>query len=216
MNNLNFRRPFSYAYRNVSLWLIGINILVFIIIYATRSGSLFVNLSLSAPGLKSGRIWQLATYMFVHGSFQHLLFNMLGLFFFGTQVERTMGSAEFLVFYLATGILSGLASFVFYLLAGTNTLLLGASGAIFAVLFAFAMYYPNARVFVFMLFPIRAIYLVLVYAAIEMFSQIFGSGTGIAHLTHLAGFVFAWLYFLFRLRINPLEVFRGHRNRPYH
>jgi membrane associated rhomboid family serine protease len=149
--------------------------------------------------------------MFVHADFTHILFNMLGLFMFGTPVERRLGSKEFLLFYLLTGTLSGIFSLISYLLAGTNVILVGASGAIYAVLFAFAVLYPYARVFVFGIFPLRAPVLVILYTGIEMVNQVFGSTRCVAHLTHLAGFGIAFLYFIFRLRINPLDEWRRNR-----
>ncbi len=204
------------SYKSITLWLIGLNVAVFFLTYVSGSTRLMANLALSPSGLRQGMVWQLVTYMFVHGNFQHILFNMLGLFFFGIQVERTMGSWEFLAFYFVTGVLSGLTAFVFYLLAGVNAYLLGASGAVFAVLFAFAMYYPNARVFIMGLIPIRSLYLVILYAGIEIFSQVFGTSQGVAHLAHLGGLAFAFLYFLLRLKINPIDIFKRGRNRNLH
>lgn len=145
--------------------------------------------------------------MFVHSGIRHLVFNMLGLFFFGTQVEREMGSYEFLLFYLVSGTLAGLFSLAVYWFGGSYyVFLLGASGAVFAVLLAFATYYPNAQIFVFGIIPVRASVLVLVYTVIEIFSQMRG-GSNVAHLTHLAGFGFAYLYFVVRMEINPARRF---------
>jgi membrane associated rhomboid family serine protease len=87
--------------------------------------------------------------------------------------------------------------------------LLGASGAVFAVLLAFATYFPDARIFIFGIFPIKAPYLVMGYAAIELFSQMANVSSAVAHLTHLAGFGFALLYFIVRLGINPIRIFFG-------
>jgi membrane associated rhomboid family serine protease len=151
--------------------------------------------------------------MFTHSyaSLNHILFNMLGLFMFGTMVERRVGSKEFLLFYLLTGTLSGIFSYVSYYLTNTNVYLIGASGAVYAVLFAYAVLYPHARILVFWFIPMRAPVLVLVYTAIELFNQVFGVSGGVAHLTHLAGFGFAFLYFLVRLKINPIEEWRRAR-----
>jgi membrane associated rhomboid family serine protease len=159
---------------------------------------------------QNGFIWQVFTYMFAHANFTHLLFNMLGLFFFGTQLERTLGSWEFLLFYLLTGLLAGLFSLVVYLLSGaTSVFLLGASGAVYAILLAFAVYYPDARIFLFGIFPIRSPVLVMGYTAIELFSQLSNRGGNVAHLTHLAGFGFAYLYLLIRLNRNPYKIWFG-------
>jgi membrane associated rhomboid family serine protease len=146
--------------------------------------------------------------MFVHGGLTHILFNMLGLFFFGTQVEQRMGSYEFLLFYMFTGVLAGLFSLGFYAATGNYMVfLVGASGAVFGVLLAFATFFPEAMIYVFGIIPIRAPILVLGYTAIELFSQFSGAGGNVAHFTHLAGFAFAYLYFLLRLRVNPIRVF---------
>ena len=163
------------------------------------------------PGLVLQRfyIWQFVTYMFTHGGFSHILFNMLGLFFFGMQVERRIGSYEFLLFYLLTGVLAGILSFTIYYFTGSySVILLGASGAIFAVLFAFAVYFPNAKIYIMGIFPVKAPMLVIGYTVLELFSQVTSARTGVAHLTHLAGFGFAYLYFIIRLGINPIESFK--------
>ncbi len=120
-----------------------------------------------------GYLWQPFTYMFVHGGFSHLLFNMLSLFIFGSMVERRIGSKEFLLFYLLTGLFSGIISFFSYYLAGTNVILVGASGAIYGVLLMFAVFYPYSVIFVFGLIPIRAPILVILYALIELSSHVF-------------------------------------------
>jgi membrane associated rhomboid family serine protease len=159
-----------------------------------------------------GYVWQLFTYMFFHADIYHLLFNMLGLFFFGTQIEQRMGSREFLFFYLLSGFVAGLFSFAMYWVSGAYMVfLLGASGAIYAVLLAFAVYFPHANIYIMGMFPVRAPILVLLYAGIEIFSQVFNVRGGIAHLTHLAGFGAAFLYFIIRLGINPLSVFLDRR-----
>ncbi len=209
MNDTILQKRFRYSYSNVTLYIIIINAAVFLLTYMNRD--LLVYLSM-VPGLilEKHYYWQFVTYMFAHSNFNHILFNMLGLFFFGTQVERRMGSKEFLLFYLSTGFLAGLFSFFFYwATGGYGVFLLGASGAVYAVLLAFAAYYPQARIFIFGLIPIRAPILVVLYTAIELFSQITSVRSGVAHLTHLAGFAFAFLYLLIRLRINPIDEWRG-------
>lgn len=188
--------------------LIGINMVVF---FLTNLNTDLISYLAMNPVLTTQHlfIWQPFTYMFVHSGFSHLLFNMLGLFFFGTQVEQEMGSYEFLLFYLLTGTLAGVLSLGIYLFSGNYMVfLLGASGAVFSVLLAFATYYPNARIYIFGVLPIRAAILVVVYTGIELLSQMFG-GRNIAHLTHLAGFLFAYLYFLIRVGIDPIRQFRS-------
>ncbi|MFP4564727.1 MAG: rhomboid family intramembrane serine protease [Spirochaetia bacterium] len=206
-NNSILRRRFTYKYYNAAFILIGINVLIFIISSISPVSRAFLSMN---PVLvtRQGYIWQVFTYMFAHANLSHILFNMLGLFFFGVQIERHMGSSEFLLYYLGTGTLAGLFSLVVYLLTGQYQVwLLGASGAIFAVLLAFATYFPQARIFLFGIIPIRAPVLVIGYTLIELFSQFFSARSGVAHLTHLAGFGFGYLYFLIREGINPIKVF---------
>lgn len=212
MKNTLLNRKFRYSYSNVALKLIVANAVVFLLTMMVPRLYGYVAM---VPSYILYRYWywQFFTYMFVHANFTHILFNMLGLFMFGSQVERRIGSKEFLLFYLLTGTLSGIFSYFSYYLAGTNVVLVGASGAIYAVLFAFAVLYPSARIFVFGILPVKAPVLVIAYTAIEIFNQVFSTRSGIAHLTHLAGFGFALLYFLLRLHINPLDEWR--RNRRY-
>jgi membrane associated rhomboid family serine protease len=200
------RRPFRYSYGNAALWLIAANILVFAL------SMLFPRLSywlaLNPLAVLAGAWWQPFTYMFAHSGFSHLLFNMLGLFFFGSAVEKSLGTKEFLLYYLLAGLVAGLASFAVYVFVGSmNTFLLGASGAIFALLLAYATIFPDARIFVWGILPVRAPLLVLGYAGIELFSEFTSYDPSVAHLTHLAGFGIGWLYFLARFGINPARRF---------
>ncbi len=207
MKQTFLHRKFRYSYTNVTLKLIIANVIVFM--FTMVSSRLTTYLAM-IPGavLYNHWYWQFFTYMFVHGGIGHLFFNMFGLWVFGMPVEKQLGSREFLLFYLLVGTLSGIFSFIFYLIAGVNVVLVGASGAIFAVLFAFAIFYPNARIFLFGILPMRAPILVILYAAVELFNQVTGSVGGVAHLTHLAGFAFAYLYLVIRLNIHPMDVFR--------
>lgn len=204
-----YQRPFGFTYYNVALYLIGANVLVFLA--GMVSPSILQRLAL-IPGavIELGWFWTPFTYMFVHGGTWHLLFNMLGLFFFGFQLERRIGSNEFLLFYLLSGLLAGLLSFAVYVATGTfNVALVGASGAVFAVLLAFATFFPTATILLFGIIPVRAPLLVLGYAALELFNMVSRTGGNVAHMTHLIGFAVAFLYLVVRLRINPITVFRN-------
>jgi len=208
-NRSIIRRPFRYRYYNAAFGIIIINIVFFVFNTISPQSRYYTAL---IPGLIIGKgfYWQFFTYMFTHANISHIFFNMLGLFFFGTQVERRIGSSEFLLFYLLTGFLAGLFSFSVYMSTGMyGAVLLGASGAIFAVLLAFAVYFPYANIYIMGIIPVKAPLLVIGYTAIELFSQLLSINSGVAHLTHLAGFVFAFFYFLVRLNINPIDVFRG-------
>ena len=203
------RQSFRYRYDNTVLWLIGINVLVFVAMYFLGLRRLTYYLSM-IPGLvMRGWVWTFVTYMFVHGGFSHILFNMLALFIFGTQVERYMGSHEFLLFYFVTGTLAGIFSFLVYYFTGSYmVILMGASGAIFAVELAYAVLYPDSIIYLWGILPLRAPVMVLGFTALELASSIFGLSRGVAHLTHLAGFGFAWLYFVVRYGINPWHRLR--------
>lgn len=203
-----FQRPLRFQYYNAALILIGANVAVFLIGFVAPS---IVNRMALIPAaiIVEKWIWQPFTYMFVHGGTWHLLFNMLGLFFFGVQLERRIGSNEFLLFYLLSGVLAGALSFAVYWLTGTyNVALVGASGAVFAVLLAFATYFPTATILLFGIIPIRAPILVVGYAALELFNMLSRTGGNVAHMTHLIGFGVAFLYLIVRMRINPITVFR--------
>ena len=166
-------------------------------------------------------VYQLVTYMFMHASLSHLFFNMFALWMFGCIVERTWGARKFLFYYMACGIGAGLlqemAQFVqFYMLAAENIhgfsvsqimtvakasavginlwTTVGASGAIYGILLAFGMLYPEERIFIFPLpVPIKAKFFVVGYAAIELFMAFSTSGDGVAHLAHLGGMLFGFL-----------------------
>jgi membrane associated rhomboid family serine protease len=205
-SNSIIRRPFRYGFQNLAIWLIAANVLVFALEYLFPQVMGF--LAMTPVLVLAGAYWQPFTYMFAHANLTHLLVNMLGLLFFGTAIEKELGSKEFLLYYFLTGTLAGVFSFGFYLFSGGAYIpMLGASGAIFAVLLAFATLEPNAQILIWGIIPVRAPVMVLGYTAIELLSQAFGSQSSVAHLTHLAGFVFGWLYFLARFGINPWRRF---------
>ncbi|MDR0448371.1 MAG: rhomboid family intramembrane serine protease [Treponema sp.] len=204
------RKPFRYSYSSVIYYLIGITVLV------NLAQRLFPQISYYLamyPPLViyKGWVWQFITYMFAHDprGFSHILFNMLGLFIFGIQVERRMGSKEFVLYYLVTGALAGVISFAVYYLTGISPFLLGASGALFAVELAFAAFFPDAIIYIWGIIPLRAPVMVLGFTALELFFSVTGTQRGVAHLTHLSGFAMGWLYLLIRFGINPWRAFRG-------
>ena len=212
------RKPFRYTFFNATLTLIFINIAVYLFSSMTKLNLNIFSLNILGFGF-SHFFWQPVTYMFMHGSFQHLLFNMLGLFFFGLAVERYIGSKEFLLLYFLTGILSGLLTMALYFLTGLREFLagsfnpvyvysiIGASGAIFGVLFSYAVLFPRSKIFIWGILPVPAPILVLMYAILELSSSFIGYGK-VAHFTHLAGFLVAWLYFIVRVGINPIKVWK--------
>ncbi len=207
MNNFNpLRRPFRYAYVNAALILIGINLLVYLLnnMRPITVGYMAMNPVLV---LEHSMFWQVFTYQFVHANFTHLLFNMLAIFFFGTAVERRLGSSEFLLLYLLSGTLSGIASLLFYLATGAlSVFLMGASGAVFALLLAYAVLFPRSLIYIWGILPVPAPILVIGYTALEIYNMLTGRNMGVSHLTHLAGFVVCWLYCQIRLGVNPWKI----------
>jgi membrane associated rhomboid family serine protease len=204
MNNL-IRKPFAYSYWNTSLVLIIANIIVYVIQRLMPVSTIY--LSLSAVGvIRYHYFWQFVTYMFAHGGISHILFNMLALFMFGSAVEKRIGSKEFLLYYFITGIGAGVFSFIVYLFSGTNALLLGASGALFAVQLAYAVLFPQSIIYIWGIIPLRAPVMVLLFTAVELFSAFTNVNSGVAHLTHLAGFGFGYVYFLARFSFNPAKA----------
>jgi membrane associated rhomboid family serine protease len=202
------RRPFRYSYYNATIILIIVNVLVFLFTLVDRQGRIAYLALIPDFVLHEGGWWQVVTYMFVHSGWSHIFFNMLALFLFGIQLERRMGSAEFLVFYFFTGIGAGVATVFINAASGMGMIpVVGASGAIFGLLLGFASFFPDARIFIFGILPMRAPVAVLLYAGIEVVLQITNFQSGVAHLTHLAGIAFAYLYLVVRFGMNPIAIF---------
>jgi len=144
-------------------------------------------------------VWRLVTYMFLHstGWLSHLLLNMLMLWMFGTEVERVWGTREFVKYYFICGIGAALTTCLVF--KDSNTI--GASGAIFGVMLAYGLMYPNRQIFFWFIFPMRAISFVLLCTGIELFSLL-SLNDGVAHFAHLGGMLFGYLYLkrVWRLR----------------
>lgn len=202
------RKPFKYSYNNAVSVIIGINVLMFLLTSLIKNTDIFFGL-VPAAVFNSKTYWQFFTYQFVHGSFFHLFFNMLALFFFGTPIEKKAGTKEFVLYYLTAGTLSGVFSFAVYVMTGEYlTVLIGASGAIFAVLLLYAVLYPRSVIFLWGILPIPAPLLILGYGIVELIG-IFSSYDGVAHLTHFIGLVIGWLYILIRFGVNPLKIWNS-------
>ena len=214
--------------------LLIVNVVAFLVCYLfgkDASGNFMLNdiLGLHFFMASDFHVYQLITYMFMHGGFEHIIFNMFALWMFGCVVERVWGAKKFLFYYIACGVGAGLfqeaAQYVSYLyndfsayqfIVDANGAPLpmgdylnlwttvGASGAIYAILLAFGMIYPNERIFIFPLpVPIKAKYFVIGYAAIELFSALATRGDGVAHIAHLGGMVFG--FFMIRYWRKQME-----------
>lgn len=140
-------------------------------------------------------IWQPITYMFMHGGVWHVAINMFVLWMFGTELENIWGKNVFLKYYFVTGIGAGIIWLAFNL-GGSNAILIGASGAVYGILMAYGLLFPNRTVYIYFLFPVKVKWFVLFIGAIAFFSSM-GPGSNISHLTHLSGMLIGYLYLRF-------------------
>lgn len=198
-------RKFQYSYWNANLAIVMVNIIIFFISEFVYPSLTYI-LSMMPLRIITNPVssYTFITYMFAHANISHLISNMLGLLIFGTIIERKVGSKEYLLYYFLCGTLAGILSFLFYYLTGNYfVFLLGASGALYAVMLLFAVFFPDAMVFVFGLIPMRASTLVIVYFVIEFASSFVMDG--ISHMTHLFGLLVGLLYIIIRMRIIPFR-----------
>lgn len=188
--------------------LIGVNVAMFFATALIRSLTPLLGLSPAAV-IGQLRVWQLFTYMFLHGGIFHIVFNMLALWMFGAELERIWGTRFFLKFYFATGMGAGATTVLVALLPFSFadpvwfSLTIGASGAIYGLLLAYAMYFPDRPIYMYFLFPIPAKYFVLIMGGISFFSSVSDTNGGVAHATHLGGLIVAYFY-LKGTRVHPL------------
>jgi membrane associated rhomboid family serine protease len=148
--------------------------------------------------LQGFQVWLLVSYMFLHGGVFHILFNMLALWMFGVELERMWGTRYFTKFYFVTGIGAGVVHILASLTPfGASAYVLptvGASGAIYGILLAYAMYFPNRPILMYFFFPIPAKYFVLIIGTISFLAATDGAGSGVAHTAHLGGLLVGYLY----------------------
>ena len=201
--------------------LLIINVLMFVATFVFQRGGIDLNdvLGLHFFMASEFHLYQLLTYMFMHGGLQHIFFNMFALWMFGCVVENVWGPKKFLFYYISCGIGAGLiqelvqyisyfviddlGSYDYVNLNGVSVTVdyylnqlttVGASGAIYGILLAFGMLFPEERIFIFPLpVPIKAKWFILAYVAIELFSALGTSGDGVAHFAHLGGMLFGFL-----------------------
>jgi len=145
-------------------------------------------------------LWQPVTYMFLHGGTMHLLFNMLALWMFGSALEGYWGTNYFLKYYFITGIGAGLCNAL--LTPNSGAVIIGASGAVYGLLAAYGILFPNSIIYIWMLFPLRAKYMVLIFGGIEFFSSLRPGMSTVAHLVHLGGMVIGIIYLRWRSIYN--------------
>lgn len=209
---INFpKRRFQIPWRlhNITVFIVAANVGVFFL-SMLRQDLVGTYLAMNPLHvLEMGHFWTPLTYAFLHTAPMHLVFNMLALFFIGYEVERHMGSWHYLIFYLVVALGAGLLSLATYVLTGAwGTWLLGASGVVYGLLLAYACFFPERQLLVFGIFPVRAPYLVLGYAALDIIMELSSMMRGVAHLTHLYGMALAFLIMLLVYRINYFSTLR--------
>lgn len=158
-------------------------------------------------------IWQFFTYMFIHGNLSHIGFNMFALWMFGTELEYNWGTRDFLKYYFACGIGGGIIVWITSLvgLSPYSVTTIGASGAIYGLLLAYGMMWPDRIILVFGLLPMKALHFVIVFGAIDLFQGFSRMGSGIAYFAHVGGLVTGFVYLKFGWRIMiHIEHFFGH------
>lgn len=180
--------------------LLIINVVVFILRLVMRNMNINLDLIL---GLNFGnpyfKWYQFISYMFMHGSFGHIFFNMFALWMFGNLIENRIGPKRFLTLYLVGGLgAAGLQILTQFLMAdipyGMWPPLIGASGSVMAILFVFGFMFPNMMLYIYFLFPVKAKYFVAVYAVIELWMGFANNpGDNVAHFAHIGGMLFGWI-----------------------
>ncbi|MCX6165422.1 MAG: rhomboid family intramembrane serine protease [Ignavibacteriae bacterium] len=155
--------------------------------------------------------WQLITYMFMHGDFTHLFFNMFALWMFGLELENLWGSKRFLIYYTICGLGAAVANLLIAPLFTVVGPTIGASGSVYGILVAFGYLFPNRHIYIYFLIPIKAKYLVILYMALEIFAVASQSGTGIAHIAHLGGAIVGIIYLLITSK-NKLTFFNSFKS----
>ena len=193
-------RSIIYGYFPTGVkWLLIVNTVIFVIEYL---GGRTVQSLLSPLALVPDLVvysfpfyvWQLFTYMFLHGGIGHLLFNMLALWMFGLPLEQTWGTRKFLKYYFLCGIGAGICDVLVNVALGRHTSTIGASGGIYGLLLAFGVLFPDTTVLMSFLFPIKAKYLVMIYAAVALLSALGSGNSGVSNVAHLGGMLFGLLY----------------------
>lgn len=199
MSNYNsgFLSSIPVATKNILI----INFIIWVACYFTGGGRSPVVSFLGLYTIDTGEfaIYQLVTYMFTHLEFSHIFFNMFAVFMFGRILESYWGTKRYLIYYLVTGIGAGLIQLLICYFQGIPSVTIGASGAVFGLLLAFGMLFPNAPLYImFVPIPVKAKYFVIGYGLIEFFFGIANrTGDNVAHFAHLGGMLFGIIMILY-------------------
>ena len=183
--------PFPRGLRSIILATVVV-FFIQLIFQATGSPRFILTFGLVPRLFWRGFIWQIFTYMFLHGGFFHIFINMFILWMFGRELETLWGTGGFLRYYFITGVGAGVITALFRYQSAIPVI--GASGAIYAVLLAFGMLFPNRPVFLFFFIPMPAKFMVLLFFFIEFFSTLGYARDNIAHIAHLGGMVIGFIY----------------------
>jgi membrane associated rhomboid family serine protease len=206
----SYASSFSFGPGRISTALkaiIGANVAMFVLTAFVPSLVMVLGL-VPVSVVREFRVWQLGTYMFLHGGFFHIAFNMLALWMFGAQLERHWGTQFFLKYYFVCGIGAAVLTVLFSMLPFGfaeqvhYSVVIGASGAIYGLLLAFALYFPDQPIYMYFVFPIPARIFVLIIGGIELLSSLSGGG-GVANATHLGGILVGYAY-LKSGRVHPI------------
>lgn len=176
-----------------------INAIVFLCSFVFDPNDVVYYMGLHSFALGGFNIYQLVTHMFTHVGFSHIFFNMFAVYMFGGLLERVWGPKRYLLYYMVTGIGAGLVQLFVYYLTGTYAVAIGASGAVFGLLLAFGMLFPNAPLYImFIPIPIKAKYMVIGYGLVELFMGVSNRvGDNVAHFAHLGGMLFGIFMILY-------------------
>ena len=141
-------------------------------------------------------IWQLVTYLFLHGGWFHIIFNMFALWMFGSDLESKWGGKKFLFYYFLTGVGAGILDVTLNTLFRPEmpSATIGCSGAVYGLLLAYGMLFPERLIYLYMIIPIKAKWFVVIMGAIEFVSSFGGPGSGVSHFAHLGGMLFGYIY----------------------
>ena len=172
--------------------LIIINVGLFLLRFVAKSQIDLAGIFGLSPNTVWPMIWQPITYMFIHGDLFHVLINMFVLWMFGSEMESIWGRAQFLRYYFLTGVGSGLVWLLFNT-GQSYSVLIGASGAIYGILIAYGMMFPNRTVYLYFMIPIKVKWFVVFLGTVAFLSS-FNNNTNISHLTHLSGMVIGFVY----------------------
>lgn len=187
----------------MTTWVLRLIVLNVGVYFLTAANPRLLSLLAFVPRLALREPWTILTYQFAHAGLGHLLFNMLGLYFFGSRLEEHLGARRFLGLYFASGIAGGLLSFL-----NPNAPIVGASGAIFGVFYGFARFWPRERVYIWGVLPVEARVLVLVMTVLALLGGLGFGGAGIANFAHLGGFLGGWIYLRWLSWSSPAARFQ--------